>query len=245
TLGGFTGQLLAVCNPSCTGMYRNGVAVGMSANFSAGDTIAIELTSASIASTPTTASVTVGTTTSATWTVTTNPNACVGTPSIGTLCDDGTVYAGLSSDGSVPMYTTPCDAGRVWNGTACTGVALQLTWDDGMGNSVATGFTSVFTGKANTAGLAALGTAPSPAPYRAALYCHNLTAHGYSDWYLPSSNELITLRAIGSYVSPYSVTSGSMWSSTETSSSTVQVWTGVGGQPENKNKTNAFRCVRR
>jgi len=46
TLGGFTGQLLATCNPSCTGMYRNGVLVGMSANFSAGDAIAIQLTSA-------------------------------------------------------------------------------------------------------------------------------------------------------------------------------------------------------
>ncbi|MCL2469258.1 MAG: hypothetical protein FWF24_03390 [Alphaproteobacteria bacterium] len=196
--------------------------------------------------TPTTASVTIGTTTSATWTVTTNPNACLGTPPVGTRCDDGTVYTGLSSDGTVPMYTTPCDAGMSWNGTACTSVQLKLTWDDGFGNSVATGFTNRFTGRANTAGLAALGT--SPAPYRAALYCHDLTAHGYSDWYLPAIEALITLRGLRSLGSAYGFSSSSKyWSSTEVSSTHVNGVSDASMDPANKgDSTNSgLRCVRR
>ncbi len=30
---------------------------------------------------------------------------------VGDVCDDGSVYAGLSPDGYVPMYTTPADEG--------------------------------------------------------------------------------------------------------------------------------------
>ncbi|MCL2470043.1 MAG: DUF1566 domain-containing protein, partial [Alphaproteobacteria bacterium] len=247
TLGGFTGQLLAVCNPSCTGMYRNGVAVGMSANFSAGDTIAIQLTSASTGLTPTTASVTLGTTTSATWTVTTNPNACLGTPPVGTRCDDGTIYAGLSPDGFVPMYAAPCDAGMSWNGTSCTGVRLSLSWNDGMANpdTVATGFISTITGRANTAGLAALGNGPSPAPYRAALWCHELTVSGFSDWYLPARGELATLLGLRSESNGFSTYS--YWSSTEMSANTAfhQATTSNGEAYKSFSSSYFVRCVRR
>jgi len=247
TLGGFTGQLLAVCNPSCTGMYRNGVAVGMSANFSAGDTIAIQLTSASTGLTPTTASVTVGTTPSATWTVTTAPNACVGTPPPGTRCDDGTIYAGLSVDGLVPMYAAPCDAGQNWNGTSCTGTRLNMSWDDGLGNSVATGFTSPVTGRSNTAGLAAFGTSPSPAPYYAALWCHELTVSGFSDWYLPATNELITLMGNRGADSGFTIENASYWTSSEysTGSASFRGTMSSGSQPKNYTYNSFVRCVRR
>jgi len=253
TLGGFTGQLLATCNPSCTGMYRNGVLVGMSANFSAGDTIAIQLTSASTGLTPVTASVTVGTTTSATWTVTTAPNACIGTPPAGTRCDDGTIYAGLSPDGFVPMYAAPCDIGQSWNGTSCTGVRQVFTWNDGTDNNVFRGFTSKFTGKANTAGLVALGTSPSPAPYQAARACHNLNVSGFSDWYLPARNEWDVLFAISNNGTAFGFTTAQVnyvnayWSSTEVGSDSAnQINLTAGGWNNHEKSVSGYiRCVRR
>ncbi|MCL2469834.1 MAG: DUF1566 domain-containing protein, partial [Alphaproteobacteria bacterium] len=254
TLGGFTGQLLAVCNPSCTGMYRNGVAVGMSANFSAGDTIAIQLTSASTGLTPTTASVTVGTTTSATWTVTTAPNACVGIPPVGTRCDDGTVYAGLSPDGFVPMYAAPCDLGMSWNGTSCTGVRQVFSWNDETNpDTVVTGFTSSFTGKANTAGLVALGDSPSPAPYRAAQACHNLNVSGFNDWYLPARNEWDVLFAISANGTAHGFTTEQVnyvvryWASTETGANSAnEIGLATGGWLNSSKYLNHYiRCVRR
>jgi len=229
-------------------MYRNGVAVGMSANFSAGDTIAIQLTSASTGLTPTTASVTVGTTTSATWTVTTAPNACVGTPPVGTRCDNGMIYAGLSVDGLVDMYAAPCDAGMIWNGTSCTGVRLNLSWNDGIADpdTVATGFTSQITGRANTAGLAAFGTSPSPAPYYAALFCHELTVSGHSDWYLPAQNELDTLFGIRNEDNEFDMYS-SYWSSTEVAANTAYGRSTVSNVPAPKSTSSGriVRCVRR
>lgn len=53
---------------------------------------------------------------------------------------------------------------------------------------VNTGFTSTSNGAVNSAGEAALGSA-----YVAATFCEGLTIGGYSDWYLPSINELEVL----------------------------------------------------
>jgi hypothetical protein len=51
-----------------------------------------------------------------------------------------------------------------------------------------TGITSVINGPTNSASLAALG-----ASYQAAVFCEGLTIGGYSDWYLPATNELEVL----------------------------------------------------
>jgi len=247
TLGGFSGQLFAVCNPSCTGMYRNGIAVGMSANFSAGDTIAIELTSASTGLTATTASVTLGTTTSATWTVTTNPNACLGTPAIGTRCDDGTIYIGISPDGGEKLFAAPCRGGEVWNGTSCNGTSLRMQWNDGTNpDTVATGFTSQITGQANTAGLAARGFSPSPAPYQAAQFCATLVVGGHDDWYLPSRNEAEVLRVANGFGDIYLSwgNNGIWWTSTETAANTAWYMGEYAGS-HSKSNFNLVWCVRR
>jgi Flp pilus assembly protein TadG len=47
----------------------------------------------------------------------------------------------------------------------------------------------------------------------AAAVCDNLVAHGYSDWYLPSYNELECLRANATFIGGFS--QGIYWSSTE------------------------------
>jgi len=136
-------------------------------------------------------------------------------PSPGDVCSDGSVYAGISPDGSVAMYTTPADAG-------------QFSWNDGTSTWVDTAMVnctgaqaSCDTGEANTALLVGLGTSPSPAPYVAARHCDNLTAHGHSDWYLPASTELAVLRtnrvAIGAFNISGSFPAGWYWSSSESS----------------------------
>lgn len=51
-----------------------------------------------------------------------------------------------------------------------------------------TGATSVIDGPSNSATLASLGAA-----YPAAVFCEGLAIGGYSDWYLPSKNELEVL----------------------------------------------------
>lgn len=59
-------------------------------------------------------------------------------------------------------------------------------WDTSGG--VLTGINSPINGPTNSAALAALGS-----NYQAATFCEGLTIGGYSDWYLPATNELEVL----------------------------------------------------
>lgn len=148
----------------------------------------------------------------------------------GNVCSDGSVYAGVSPDGNVAMYTTPADAG-------------SFTWNNGTANYIDTFITSSVTGEDNTADLEALSDAASP--YQAASYCANLIAHGKSDWYLPALNELMVLwnndDAIGGF------TTGLYWSSTEYDDWEAQTITfadsTMGG--ELKDTSRLVRCVRK
>lgn len=128
-----------------------------------------------------------------------------GCPNIGDICCDGSVYAGLSPDGNVPMYTTPADAPGLYN------------FNDGTFNSNDTAVvnctaseTGCRTGEANTTILAGLGTGPSPAPYEAARYCDGLSQNGHDDWYLPAKDELGVIYSNRSVI-PGLDLSGSFW----------------------------------
>jgi hypothetical protein len=171
---------------------------------------------------------------------------CSGSPSVGTVCADGTVYAGLSTDGYVPMYVTRCDLGQTWDGSACTGTRQTKTWNKGgdINDAIYEGYTSDLTGRANTTGLANLSDLESP--HYAAQYCENLSQDGHSDWYLPARSELFILyghrAAIGNLL-----TDGSRyWSSTEynTENAIAVRMTGSWGSLA---KTNSYyiRCARR
>lgn len=66
-----------------------------------------------------------------------------------------------------------------------SGESTSLTWGV---YGVPTGITSTINGPTNSASEASLG-----ASYAAATFCEGLTIGGYSDWYLPASNELEVL----------------------------------------------------
>jgi hypothetical protein len=104
---------------------------------------------------------------STTWTVTTVPDPCAGSPAPGTTCADGSKFAGYSPATGTKMYTTTADWGWV-----------HFAWPE-----VLWGQTSATDGLANTNGLASLGNHP------AADACYYLSAHGKSDWYLPAPAE--------------------------------------------------------
>jgi hypothetical protein len=102
-------------------------------------------------------------------------------PAIGDVCPDGSVYAGLSPDGNVRMYTTPNDG-------------PSLPWNNGnTSGTVTTGATNTVTGEANTMMIVAMDAdtdTPGFQPHQALQYCADLVAHSHDDWYMPSEAEI-------------------------------------------------------
>jgi hypothetical protein len=145
------------------------------------------------------------------WSVTNAGGDCTASPAVGTVCADGTIYAGLSPDTSTKMFVTRCDYGQSWNGSSCAGSALSKNWNNGTSSSFMTGYNNSNTGKANSAGLAAL--TGLGAPYAAAVACEALTQDGYSDWYLPSRNELLVVAQNRATIRNFF--SAGYWTSTE------------------------------
>lgn len=149
------------------------------------------------------------------------PGPCAGSPSPGQTCADGSVYAGLSPDGNVPMFTTPADAPSLYH----LNDGSNLWVDTAMVNctEVTPGTAgSCQTGEANTAFLVGLSGSGSPAPYVAAEYCDGLSAHGHDDWYLPAQDELNVLYTNkntgildGTFDETGSFPAGFYWSSSE------------------------------
>ena len=246
TLSGTFSGLTATCGAGCTGISRNGGASSTTVSgFGTGDTIVIKQTSSANSTTATTATVTVGGTTSGTWQVTTTTDPCAATsPTIGTVCADGSVYAGITPDTSVKMYAAPCDYGMTGSAGNCTGTSgQQLAWSGG--GSIATGVTSQTTGRANTLALHN-DDGNADAPYGAADYCYNLSNYlGHSDWYLPALGEATILyqghAAIGGFINQF------YWSSSEADAGNAAAENLVTGGGGNGHKYNgeAMRCVRR
>lgn len=251
-VSGFTGTLTATCNGGCSDISVNGVWAGATsvAGVFAGNQIRIKQTSSASTSTATTGSLTLGGTTSGTWTVTTaaTSDPCDGSPAVGTMCADGSLYAGLSPDGNVKMFTTPCDVGMTWNGTVCTGVRSGFSWNDGSTNYVVTGAASATSGKTNTDQLVALGTSPSPAPYLAARQCGTNLVLGHGDWYLPAKDELNVLYTNKAVLGGFDTSGAVYWASTEaTFNHGWRQWFSDGTQSGGDKNVSWFviRCVRK
>lgn len=144
-----------------------------------------------------------------------SPSGC---PTIGNVCADGSVYAGISPDGNRAMYTTPADAGLLMynNGETTNYVNTPMVNCTSAGSYLETSCT---TGASNT--LILVNQSNAETPYEAASYCHNLIAHGWTDWYLPAAYELLVLynnlTAIGGFNTSGSFPVGHYWSSSENS----------------------------
>ena len=161
------------------------------------------------------------------WVAMISPESPPDCPDIGDVCADGTVYAGLSPDGNVKMYTTASDIG-----TSRWASAGEVT-----------GFTSNTDGDSNTVGLS---TFPSAVTYDASDACYNSTANGRSDWYLPARDELLVLYTNRAAIGNFNLTAN-YWSSSENSSNNAREVDFVSGATTNLNKnTNILniRCVR-
>ena len=149
--------------------------------------------------------------------------ACAGSPTAGTVCADGSVYAGLSPDGNVKMFTTRCDAGQTWSGSACTGTASTPAWDSSnvdvtaVTNCTSAGSCNAY-GKANSAVIVAQRLFSAAAAY----YCENLTENGKSDWYLPSLPELNVMYGNKTAIGSFDTSGTYYWSSSEYG--TVNAW---------------------
>jgi hypothetical protein len=192
------------------------------------------------------ATVVLGRVTSGIWSVTTAAvvgDPCTQSPSVGQVCSDGTVYAGLSPDGNIPFFATPCDFGQTWSGSACTGAALQEHWS--WGNTIATGATSNTSGKSNTPILFA-DNANADGPYDAASSCVNLTLNGHTDWYLPSSGELNVIFTQNGAIGNFNVTGVNYWTSTEVTALSAYSILFSSGAINGNSKTIVYhvRCVR-
>jgi hypothetical protein len=182
-------------------------------------------------------------------TMTADPCAGMSAPPVGTACLDGSLYGGLSPDGSARMYAAPCDVGFDPD-AACSGTRVTLPWNNGTTGYVATGLTSANTGRANTVALVGVdsdGTLSGAQPHRAAQACADLNALGRDDWYLPASAELTVLRsnrmALGGLVS------GEYWSSTDQQTQ-FAVAVNLSGSPPSttavfKDRLRPVLCVRR
>lgn len=181
---------------------------------------------------------------------------CHGSPTPGTTCLDGSIYAGNSPDAGAKMFTTPADAGQFpWNNdnggvsfvdtslTNCTtSTSVQSTCQTGQSNTV-----SLINEDSDS-------LASGVQPHLAAQYCADLVAHGRSDWYLPAQDEvklLYTNRNSGALSGTFNISgtypASFYWSSSEqnlTNARDIRFDTGVGSSNLKRN-LESVRCVRR
>jgi hypothetical protein len=187
---------------------------------------------------------------------------------VGDACSNGVLYAGtgFAGLGSYKYMTTPGHCSGFTNNytgftPTCTGAIdnLSYRWAKNDANpsacytptagttpcNVATGVTSTTAGASNTTTLAA-----NYADTDATRYCENMTypaTNGYTDWYLPSKDELnLVLYAMkvagkGNFVASY------YWSSTEYSAANAWLQAFTNGSQVSYGKTYGYyvRCVRR
>ena len=161
-----------------------------------------------------------------------------GCPNIGNTCSDGTVYAGLSPDGNIPMYTTPTNAGALpWNNGNTTGIVnLYTPTTESMTGGAAS--TAAFIGvdsDSNTGDVQ---------PFQAPEYCYNLDAHGHTDWYVPANDEFLVLRDSYSLIGGFPETA--YWTASEVCCDAMWYLSiPSGGGAGVKRFNNMVRCVRK
>lgn len=179
-------------------------------------------------------------------------NSCHATR-VGEVCPDGTIYAGISPDGNIPMYTTPCDQGMHGTQSHCEGQRTHLQWGT---SGTWTEFSSKTTGELNTINLVEKygkgkdngGVVGAPA----AQACADLKVGGLK-WYLPSVAEFALLRTnfkvIGGFENSATgeiAVANPYWSSTEDSDFGAYVVYVASEQPAlaSASKNDSYMSVR-
>lgn len=164
------------------------------------------------------------------WDVTTG-DPCDGSPAIGTLCDDGSIYAGDHPTLSVPIYVTDDDqsAASLWKTSTGTDDIAADSDSDGQSNQSQV-------------------VPPADGTFPAFDDCYTLNQHSQTDWYLPAKDELNLLRTNKAAINANAleILTGNYWSSTEVSNNSA--WfdnVDGGGTNTNKNSNFKTRCVRR
>lgn len=168
----------------------------------------------------------------------------------GYVCPDGTVFAGFASGANYKaLFTTRCDAGQTWNGSACSGTRTTRAWNNGN----TSGYTDISgalqsDGAANTLLLISSDSnsgAGGTQPHQAAQYCADLVLHGQSDWFLPSTDELFLLRTYQTAIGGFSASD--YWASSQgwLENGKVLEFGGAAGTIDLAKQTAYYvRCVR-
>ncbi|HIF26221.1 MAG TPA: DUF1566 domain-containing protein [Micavibrio sp.] len=176
-----------------------------------------------------------------------SPQGC---PNVGDVCDDGTIYAGLSPDGNVAMYAAKTDvsSGLSWNAGNASGASMVSV-------SGATcylgGETGCQTGEQNTLNAVILDSDSATGgsqQHLAARACAGFDAAGAGDWYLPAQEELEMLydnREVGGFAGTFANTQ--YWSSSEPNATAIYYYDfgGAGVNNSTKELAYAVRCVRK
>ena len=157
-------------------------------------------------------------------------------------------YIGRAYGGGMIIYVGPTgDHGLIISDTnqtsstwGCTGTLIGNTTD------------GYFSGSQNTINIVSVCNENG-----AAKVCSDLSLGGYTDWYLPSGQELWKFTSLGIvaynnaiYEVNINATSGSYWSSTEYSSNEARAksWSNAGNNfpasVQNKSTTKQVRCIR-
>ncbi len=153
-------------------------------------------------------------------------------PTIGTICSDGSIYGGTSPTNGYHVYTMDIDqslANYQWK--TSTGI------DDVLLDSNTNGLEN----HANRLG----NLSDFPAFER----CENLNAHGKTDWYLPSREELtliyVTHKAAINANAVFPFTTQEHWASTEESITRARIINdGAFQGASDKDNPRRVRCVR-
>jgi hypothetical protein len=158
----------------------------------------------------------------ATYTVTPTNSGCSGAPIeiviTVTACIDLGLSVGDSYGGGTVIYIAP---------GGCSGIISANTDIAGLYPAGKNDFpyfttTGVGGGYLNTINI--VSALDNFTPEKAAEACNNLTLSGYSDWYLPSKDELLLVRAIRDTIGGFTTISGSnYWSSSDNPTGT-QTW---------------------
>ena len=128
---------------------------------------------------------------------TSNSDPCSGTPSLGTVCTGGALYAGQFDGGKYMVTPSGCTNSAT---PTCAGGtdSTRKRWRGGSGSNVnIPGVTNV-TAHSSASSSSERGHVTTPvivahssiSSDSAADFCNDMAFAGYSDWYLPSKSEL-------------------------------------------------------